>query len=132
MREIPSSLDHSLADVSKPAIVLDPVTNKEVLLGDTASCVSYHRSDDAAEIYKDLSTSYFATGVLVLKPLKVKGRQFVYTNTIAFRILHGQVIVTIHKTSYYLATGDSFYVPAGECMCLKPVCWEVQETKLAC
>ncbi|NXC81826.1 CENPC protein, partial [Cercotrichas coryphoeus] len=114
-REIPASLDHSLAYVSKPAIVWDPVTNKEVLLDciSTANCSSCHRKDEAIEIYKDLSTSHFATGILILKPLKVKGCQRVNTSTIAFRIIRGDVIVTLHKTSYYLTTGDSFYVPAG-------------------
>lgn len=34
MKEIPASLDHSLGDASKPTIVLDPVTDKEVQLGE--------------------------------------------------------------------------------------------------
>ncbi|XP_062349730.1 centromere protein C [Cinclus cinclus] len=114
-REIPASLDHSLADASKPTIVVDPVTNKEV----HRDCINAESSrtcvikDEAVEIYKDLSTSLFATGVLILKPYKEKGHQFVHTDTVAFRIIHGKVIVTLHKTSYCLTEGDCFYVPAG-------------------
>lgn len=36
--EIPANLDHSLADTSKPTIVVDPVTNEEVLLGELKGC----------------------------------------------------------------------------------------------
>ncbi|NXH56124.1 CENPC protein, partial [Rhabdornis inornatus] len=114
-REIPASLEHSLADASKPTIVLDPVTNKEVHLDciNTASSRTYLLKNEAVEIYKDLNTSLFATGVLILKPHKEKGHQFVHTDTVAFRIIRGKVIVTLHKTSYYLTAGDCFYVPAG-------------------
>ncbi|XP_053832013.1 centromere protein C isoform X1 [Vidua macroura] len=113
--EIPGSLDHSLADASKPAIVLDPVTNQEVNLDciNTASNQAYFFKDDAIEIQKKLNTSLFATGRLILKPYKEKGHQFVDMDTIAFHIIHGKVIVTLHKTSYYLTAGDCFYVPAG-------------------
>ncbi|OXB84769.1 UNVERIFIED_CONTAM: hypothetical protein H355_015891, partial [Colinus virginianus] len=31
----------------------------------------------------------------------------------AFYVIHGQIIITLHKTSYYLTSGDYFYVPAG-------------------
>ncbi|XP_058694656.1 centromere protein C isoform X1 [Poecile atricapillus] len=114
-REIPASLDHSLADASKPAIVLDPVTNKEVCVDciNTASSHTYFFKDEAVEIYKNLNTSLFATGRLILKPYKEKGHQFVHMDTIAFYIIHGKVIVTLHKASYYLTAGDCFYVPAG-------------------
>ncbi|NXB18194.1 CENPC protein, partial [Rhagologus leucostigma] len=114
-REIPASLDHTLADTSKPTIVLDPVTNKEVHLDciNTASSHTYYVKDEAVEIYKNLNTSLFATGRLILKPFKEKGHQFVHMDTIAFHIIRGKVIVTLHKTSYYLTAGDCFYVPAG-------------------
>ncbi|NWT70099.1 CENPC protein, partial [Prunella himalayana] len=113
--EIPATLDHSLADASKPAIVLDPVTNKEVHLDciNTASSHTYFFKDEAVEIHKNLNTSRFATGRLILKPYKEKGHQFVDMDTIAFHIIHGKVIVTLHKTSYHLSAGDCFYVPAG-------------------
>ncbi|NWS89176.1 CENPC protein, partial [Toxostoma redivivum] len=114
-REVPASSEHSLADASKPAIVLDPHTNREVHLDciNFAGSHTYLIEDEAVKIYKDLSTSLFATGILFLKPHKVKGRQFVGTNTIAFRVIRGKVIVTLHKTSYCLTTGDCFYVPPG-------------------
>uniref|UniRef100_A0A8D0EJA9 Centromere protein C n=1 Tax=Strix occidentalis caurina TaxID=311401 RepID=A0A8D0EJA9_STROC len=113
--EIPASLDHTLADTSKPTIVLDPVTNEEVLLEciNTESSHSCFFKDESVEIYKNLNTSDFATGRLILKPLKEKGHQFVHMDTIAFHVIHGKIIVTLHKTSYYLTTGDYFYVPAG-------------------
>ncbi|XP_030904431.2 centromere protein C isoform X2 [Melopsittacus undulatus] len=113
--EIPANLDHSLADTSKPTVVVDPIINEEVLL----ECVNTENSnacffkDETVEIYKNLNTSAFATGKLILKPFKEKGHQFVHMDTIAFYIIHGKVLVTLHKTSYYLTTGDFFYVPPG-------------------
>ncbi|NXE80372.1 CENPC protein, partial [Cochlearius cochlearius] len=113
--EIPANLDHSLADTSKPTVVLDPVTNEEVLLEcvNTESRHSCFFKDESVEIYKNLNTSAFATGRLILKPFKEKGHQFVHMDTIAFHVIRGKIIVTLHKTSYYLTTGDYFYVPAG-------------------
>ncbi|XP_061319969.1 centromere protein C [Pezoporus flaviventris] len=113
--EIPPNLDHSLADTSKPTAVVDPVTNEEVLLEcvNTESSNACFFKDESVEIYKNLNTSAFATGKLILKPFKEKGHQFVHMDTIAFHIICGKVLVTLHKTSYYLTTGDFFYVPAG-------------------
>ncbi|NXD15151.1 CENPC protein, partial [Nothocercus nigrocapillus] len=113
--EIAVNLDQTLADISKPTVVVDPITNKEVLLecinaGKRHSCFF---KDESIEIYKNLNTSDFAMGKLVLKPLKEKGHQFVHMDTIAFHILQGKIVLTLHKTSYYLTTGDFFYVPAG-------------------
>ncbi|NXG70197.1 CENPC protein, partial [Baryphthengus martii] len=111
----PAYLDHTLADTSKKTTVLNPVTNTEVLL----RCVNTdirHKcfyKDEAVEVYKNLSTSAFATGRLILKPFKEKGRQFVHMDTVAFHILHGKIIFTLHNTSYSLTTGSCFYVPAG-------------------
>ncbi|XP_010011199.1 PREDICTED: centromere protein C, partial [Nestor notabilis] len=113
--EIPANLDHSLADTSKPTVVVDPVTSQEVLLEciNTESNHACFFKDESIEIYKKLNTSAFATGKLILKPFKEKGHQFVHMDTIAFHIVCGEVIVTLHKTSYYLTAGDDFYVPAG-------------------
>ncbi|KFQ64972.1 Centromere protein C, partial [Pelecanus crispus] len=113
--EIPATLDCTLADTSKPTIVLDPVTNTEVLLEciNTESSHSCFFKDESIEIYKNLNTDAFATGRLILKPFKEKGHQFVHMDTIAFHVIYGKIIVTLHKTSYYLTTGDYFYVPAG-------------------
>ncbi|NXF37238.1 CENPC protein, partial [Nyctibius bracteatus] len=113
--EIPANLDHSLADTSKPAVVLDFETNEEVFL----ECINTDRNhscffkNESVVIYKNLNTSAFATGRLVLKPFKEKGYQFVYMDTIAFYVIHGKIIVTLYKTSYCLTTGDFFYVPPG-------------------
>ncbi|NXC72292.1 CENPC protein, partial [Anhinga anhinga] len=108
--EIPPNLVHTLADTSKPTVVLDPVTNEEVLLGDSQSCFF---KDESVEIYKYLNTPAFASGRLILKPFKEKGHQFVNMDTIAFHVIYGKIIFTLHKTSYYLTAGDLFYVPAG-------------------
>ncbi|XP_053887058.1 centromere protein C isoform X2 [Malaclemys terrapin pileata] len=108
-------LNISLADTSKPTTVWDPTINEEVLL----ECVNTGRNhscffnDESVEIYKNLNTSVFAAGKLILKPLKEKGHQFVYTDNIAFHVIRGKIIFTLHKTSYYLTTGDFFYVPEG-------------------
>ncbi|NXJ94883.1 CENPC protein, partial [Corythaixoides concolor] len=112
---IPANLGYTLGDTSKPTIVLDPVTNEEVLLEcvNTANNHSCFFKDESVEIYKDLNTAAFATGRLILKPFKEKGHQYVHMDTIAFHVIHGKIIVTLHKTSYYLTTGDYFYVPAG-------------------
>ncbi|KAM6269758.1 centromere protein C [Porphyrio hochstetteri] len=113
--EIPASLDHSLADTSKPTIVLDPETRKEILLEciNTESNYTCFCKNESIEIYKNLNTPAFATGRLILKPFKEKGQQFVHKDTIAFYIFCGKIIVTLHRTSYILTTGDYFYVPAG-------------------
>ncbi|XP_050800944.1 centromere protein C [Gopherus flavomarginatus] len=108
-------LNVSLADTSKPTAVWDPTINEEVLLecvntGNSHSCFF---NDESVEIYKNLNTSVFAAGKLILKPLKEKGHQFVYTDNIAFHVIHGKIIFTLHKTSYFLTTGDFFYVPEG-------------------
>ncbi|NXG46855.1 CENPC protein, partial [Psilopogon haemacephalus] len=111
----PLLLDHSLADTAKPTVVLNPVTNEEVPLEcvTTEMCQSCFFKDETVEIYKHLNTSAFATGKLILKPLKEKGHQFVHMDTIVFHVIYGKIIATLHKTSYCLTTGDYFYVPAG-------------------
>ncbi|XP_074848167.1 centromere protein C isoform X2 [Carettochelys insculpta] len=105
----------SLADASKPTAVWDPTINEEVLLDcvNTGSNHSCFFNDESVEIYKNLNTSGFAAGKLILKPLKEKGHQFVHTDKIAFHVIRGEIIFTLHKTSYYLTTGDFFYVPEG-------------------
>ncbi|NWH77516.1 CENPC protein, partial [Piaya cayana] len=111
---IPVSFYHNLGDASKPSVVLDPKTNQEILL----ACISTETmnsffNDESVEVFKSLNTSDFAIGRLVLKPLKEKGHQFVYMDTLAFYVIHGKIILTLHETPYYLTTGDYFYVPAG-------------------
>uniref|UniRef100_A0A8C3LX27 Centromere protein C n=1 Tax=Chrysolophus pictus TaxID=9089 RepID=A0A8C3LX27_CHRPC len=113
--EVAKCLDVPLADASKPTSIVDPVTNREVLLecvnsGSSHSCFF---EDESIKVYKSLNTSDFAAGKLILKPLKEKGHQFVHMDTIAFYVIRGQIIITLHKTSYYLTSGDYFYVPAG-------------------
>ncbi|NXS93122.1 CENPC protein, partial [Jacana jacana] len=113
--KIPANLDHSVVDTSKLTVVLDPLTNEEVLVEciNTESSHACFFKDDSVEIYKHLNTPAFAVGRLILKPLKEKGQQFVHMDTIAFHVIYGKIIVTLHKTSYLLTTGHYFYVPAG-------------------
>ncbi|XP_075277399.1 centromere protein C isoform X2 [Opisthocomus hoazin] len=112
--DIPADLYHTLADTSKPTAVLDPATSEEVLLECVSTESCHFFKDESVEIYKNLNTSAFATGRLILKPFKEKGHQFVHMDTIAFHVIHGKIIVTLHRTSYYLTTGDFFYVPADK------------------
>ncbi|NWU95944.1 CENPC protein, partial [Upupa epops] len=114
-KDLPASLDFVLADTSKPTVVVDPETNKEVLLDcvNTESSSMCFFKDETMEIYKNLNTSSFATGKLILKPLKEKTHQFVHMDTIIFHVIRGRIIVTLHRTSYYLTEGDYFYVPPG-------------------
>ncbi|NXS62875.1 CENPC protein, partial [Brachypteracias leptosomus] len=113
--EIPANLDCILADASKPTTVMDPVTNEEVLLECVNTKINHSCffKDETVEIYKHLSTPAFATGRLILKPLKEKGKQYVHMDIIAFNVIYGKIIFTLHETSYHLTTGDFFYVPAG-------------------
>ncbi|NXC10803.1 CENPC protein, partial [Orthonyx spaldingii] len=114
-REIPGNVYHILSDISKPVIVVDAVKNVEVYLdciNGANSRTSYMRSD-ILEVHKTFDTSLFATGKLILKPLKEKGCEFVHMNTMVFHMLHGKVILTLHRAQYYLTAGDCFFVPAG-------------------
>uniref|UniRef100_A0A8C2U7U7 Centromere protein C n=1 Tax=Coturnix japonica TaxID=93934 RepID=A0A8C2U7U7_COTJA len=108
--EVAECLDIPLGDASKPTSIVDPVTSQEVLLecinsGSSHSCFF---EDESIKVYKSLNTSYFAVGKLILKPLKEKGHQFVHMDTIAFYVIRGQIIITLHKTLYYLTSGDYF------------------------
>lgn len=47
-----------------------------------AGICTYLLKDETMEVYKDLNTSLFATGILILKPYKEKGRQFVHRSTV--------------------------------------------------
>ncbi|XP_072476996.1 centromere protein C isoform X3 [Notamacropus eugenii] len=69
--------------------------------------------NDTLKMFKILNTSLFATGTLILGPLKEKGKQYVCSDTVVFFIVCGDLICTLHETSYNLTTGDIFYVPSG-------------------
>ncbi|OXB60365.1 hypothetical protein ASZ78_013158 [Callipepla squamata] len=104
--EVAECLDISLADTSKPTSIVDPVTNQEVLLGKIRTYNRGHLCIMYCEM-KQLQLKEITRGnVAHLKTpflLSVK----------AFYVIHGQIIITLHKTSYYLTSGDYFYVPAG-------------------
>ncbi|XP_036620751.1 centromere protein C-like [Trichosurus vulpecula] len=110
-----AALNVSLGDPLKPTCVFDPGREQMVfrdlvkLKGSHEFCVQ----DDTLKMFKILNTSSFATGTLILEPFKEKGKQYVCSDTVVFFIVCGDLICTLHETSYNLTTGDVFYVPSG-------------------
>ncbi|XP_074085436.1 centromere protein C isoform X3 [Macrotis lagotis] len=110
-----AALNISLGDPFKPTCVFDPAEDQMVfrdlvkLNGTHDFCIQ----DDTLKMFKILNTSLFATGTLILEPLKEKGNQYVCSDTVVFYVVSGDLICTLHETSYNLTTGDSFYVPSG-------------------
>ncbi|XP_070563740.1 centromere protein C-like [Ptychodera flava] len=70
-------------------------------------------ANDSIAITKALDTEKFAMGKLVLRPLQEKPAQLVRTDTLAFHIIKGKIMVEIHHTKVLLQAGDYFYVPTG-------------------
>ncbi|KAJ6660580.1 hypothetical protein lerEdw1_017577 [Lerista edwardsae] len=105
----------SIKDPSQPAAVFDPVSKQEILL----ECVSSGSShllfiaNEALSVYKYLTTPSFSVGKIILKPLKEKGYQYSHSDTLIFHIIHGKLLLTLYDQCYSLATGDYFYIPAG-------------------
>ncbi|XP_070583081.1 centromere protein C isoform X2 [Erythrolamprus reginae] len=67
-----------------PAVIFDKVSNQHILLecvhngSSPASCIS----NEILSIYKYLSTPSFASGKIILNPLKEKGFQYSHTDTL--------------------------------------------------
>ncbi|XP_044536528.1 centromere protein C [Gracilinanus agilis] len=110
-----ASLNISLGDPSKPTCVFDPGREQMVfrelvkIKGTHEFCVQ----DDTLKMFKILNTSMFATGTLILEPFKEKGKQYVCSDTVVFFVVSGNLLCTLHETSYNLNSGDIFYVPSG-------------------
>ncbi|XP_068961422.1 centromere protein C isoform X3 [Petaurus breviceps papuanus] len=110
-----AALNVSLGDPLKPTCVFDQEREQMVfrelvkLKGTHDFCVQ----DDSLKMFKILNTSLFATGTLILEPFKEKGKQYVCSDTVVFFIVSGDLICTLHETSYNLTSGDIFYVPSG-------------------
>ncbi|KAJ7313109.1 hypothetical protein JRQ81_004379, partial [Phrynocephalus forsythii] len=105
----------SLKDPSQPALVFDAASNQEVL----QECVRSGSSqlitinNEVACIRKYLNTPSFATGKIVLKPLKEKGYQYSHTDTLVFHVANGKLLLTMYDQCYSLTTGDYFFIPPG-------------------
>uniref|UniRef100_A0A4X2L3T8 Centromere protein C n=1 Tax=Vombatus ursinus TaxID=29139 RepID=A0A4X2L3T8_VOMUR len=110
-----AALNVSLGDPLKPTCVFDP-GREQMVFRDLVKLKGTHEfcvQDDTLKMFKILNTSLFATGTLILEPFKEKGKQYVCSDTVVFFIVCGDLICTLHETSYNLTTGDIFYVPSG-------------------
>ncbi|XP_051820070.1 centromere protein C isoform X3 [Antechinus flavipes] len=110
-----AALNVSLGDPFKPTCVFDP-GREQMIFRDLVKLKGTHEfcvQDDTLKMFKILNTSLFATGTLILEPFKEKGKQYVCSDTVVFFIVSGDLICTLHETSYNLTTGDIFYVPSG-------------------
>ncbi|XP_074131081.1 centromere protein C isoform X2 [Sminthopsis crassicaudata] len=110
-----AALNVSLGDPFKPTCVFDP-GREQMVFRDLVKLKGTHEfcvQDDTLKMFKILNTSLFATGTLILEPYKEKGKQYVCSDTVVFFIVSGDLICTLHETSYNLTTGDIFYVPSG-------------------
>ncbi|XP_043829056.1 centromere protein C isoform X2 [Dromiciops gliroides] len=110
-----AALNVSLGDPLKPTCVFDP-GKEQMIFRDLVKLKGTHEfcvQDDTLKMFKILNTSLFATGTLILEPFKEKGKQYVCSDTVVFFVVSGDLICTLHETSYNLTTGDIFYVPSG-------------------
>ncbi|XP_061446237.1 centromere protein C isoform X2 [Rhineura floridana] len=112
---IPNNSAVSLKNLSQPAVVFDTATNQEVLLECVSSGSSHllFISNEMVSIYKHLTTPFFSTGKMILKPLKEKGFQYSHTDTLVFHITHGKLLLTLYDQCYHLTAGDYFFIPPG-------------------
>ncbi|KAF6371525.1 centromere protein C [Rhinolophus ferrumequinum] len=109
------NLNIPLGDPLQPTRVKDPETRKMVLMDLLRPRDTYQFSIEHGElkVYKTLDTPLFSTGKLVLGPHQEKGKQHVGLDTLVFYVNFGDLLCTLHETSYIVTTGDSFYVPSG-------------------
>lgn len=104
-----------LGDPSQPTRVKDPETRKMILMDLLRPRDTYQFSIEHRElkVYKTMDTPLFSTGKLILGPHQEKGKQHVGLDTLVFYVNFGDLLCTLHETSYIITTGDSFYVPSG-------------------
>ncbi|KAM8804097.1 centromere protein C [Rhynchonycteris naso] len=114
-KKIVVNLNISLGDPLKPTNIKDPDTGKMILMDLLRPRDTYQFSFEHGElkVYKTLDTPLFSTGKLVLGPHQEKGKQHVGMDTLVFYVNCGDLLCTLHETSYVITTGDSFYVPSG-------------------
>ncbi|XP_070251837.1 centromere protein C isoform X2 [Myotis yumanensis] len=114
-KELVIDLNIPLGDPLQPTWVRDPETRKIILMELLRPRDTYTFSveQDELKVYKTLDTPLFSTGKLILGPHQEKGKQHVGWDTLVFYVNFGDLLCTLHETSYVITTGDSFYVPSG-------------------
>ncbi|XP_039225270.1 uncharacterized protein LOC120319950 isoform X5 [Crotalus tigris] len=100
---------------SQPAVVFDETSNQQILLEcmNNGSSPVYCISNETLSVYKYLNTSSFSSGKIILHPLKEKGYQYSYTDTLVFHISCGKLLLTLYDQSYCLTAGNYFFIPPG-------------------
>ncbi|XP_013001290.2 centromere protein C isoform X1 [Cavia porcellus] len=113
--ELVLNLDIPVGDPFQPTQVKDPETKKVILMDliRPRDTYQFFVSHGELKVYKTLDTPFFSTGKLILGPYEEKGRQHVGEDTLVFYVNVGDLLCTLHETSYIIKTGDSFYVPSG-------------------
>ncbi|KAL0596751.1 Centromere protein C [Plecturocebus cupreus] len=109
------NLDIPLGDPLQPTRVKDPET-REIILMDLIrpqDTYQFFVKHGELKVYKTLDTPFFSTGKLILGPQEEKGKQHVGQDILVFYVNAGDLLCTLHETSYIISTGDSFYVPSG-------------------
>ncbi|XP_036191264.1 centromere protein C isoform X8 [Myotis myotis] len=119
-KELVIDLNIPLGDPLQPTWVRDPETRKIILMELLRPRDTYTFSveQDELKVYKTLDTPLFSTGKLILGPHQEKGKQHVGRDTLVFYVNFGDLLCTLHETSYVITTGDSFYVPSAGVHCL--------------
>ncbi|XP_036270983.1 centromere protein C isoform X4 [Pipistrellus kuhlii] len=114
-KELVIDLNIPLGDPLQPTRVRDPETRKMILMELLRPRDTYTFSveQDELRVFKTLDTPLFSTGKLILGPQQEKGKQHVGLDTLVFYVNFGDLLCTLHETSYIITTGDSFYVPSG-------------------
>uniref|UniRef100_G1QE22 Centromere protein C n=1 Tax=Myotis lucifugus TaxID=59463 RepID=G1QE22_MYOLU len=113
-KELVIDLNIPLGDPLQPTWVRDPETRKIILMEllKPRDTYTFSVEQDELKVYKTLDTPLFSTGKLILGPHQEKGKQHVGRDTLVFYVNFGDLLCTLHETSYVITTGDSFYVPS--------------------
>ncbi|XP_077606109.1 centromere protein C isoform X2 [Crocuta crocuta] len=109
------NLNVPLGDPLQPTRVKDPETREVILMDLLRPRDTYQFFVEHGElkVYKTLDTPIFSMGKLILGPHQEKGKQHVGSDILVFYVNFGDLLCTLHETSYIITTGDSFYVPSG-------------------
>uniref|UniRef100_A0A673SU73 Centromere protein C n=1 Tax=Suricata suricatta TaxID=37032 RepID=A0A673SU73_SURSU len=109
------NLNVPLGDPLQPTRVKDPETREFVLMDLLRPRDTYQFFVEHGElkVYKTLDTPIFSMGKLILGPHQEKGKQHVGSDVLVFYVNFGDLLCTLHETSYIITAGDSFYVPSG-------------------
>lgn len=113
--------DISLGDPFQPTQVKDPETREIIPMDLIRPRDTYQFFVEHGElkVYKTLDTPFFSTGKLILGPYGEKGKQYVGEDILVFYVNVGDLLCTLHETPYIITTGDSFYIPSGNCYNIK-------------